>query len=90
MVTLRQPTFLYAIEKSKLETAIAILGKYVIAEIIDTSKDKISYRLARQKIMEANTKRKPVKEAVVVKRRPNLHFFNVKQAPSHLLDEQFK
>lgn len=90
VVALTQPTFLYVIENTKLVTATAILGRHVIAEISERAAEKIKYRLSRLKAMEQGSKKRAPSHLDTPKKRPNLHFFNVKATPARHLDEQFK
>lgn len=53
-VALRQPTFLYTIDKSKFHNAQVILGKYVISDMLHQAKLKSKYRQQRLKQVAAS------------------------------------
>lgn len=47
LVALRQPTFLFSIEKTRLVTAGTILGKDVMKELVGQSMQKLKFRLRK-------------------------------------------
>jgi ppGpp synthetase/RelA/SpoT-type nucleotidyltranferase len=54
LVALRQPTFLYSIEKTRMSTAGTILGKEVMKELVGQSIERMRFRL--KKLREINAK----------------------------------
>lgn len=60
LVALRQPTFLYSIEKARLATAGTILGKDVMKELVGQSMDRLKFRL--KKLDDINFKNHKEKE----------------------------
>lgn len=60
LVAMRQPTFLYSIEKEKLVTAGTILGKEVMKELVSQSMDRMAFRSCKMQEMNSKTgKTKP-------------------------------